>query len=334
MTKRSQDDKPDLQRRMLLAAGAAGAAGVLLPRVAFAQGADTIRIGVPTKTYWPTIVAETAIRQKLFDKEGIKAELTVYRSGAEGFEALAAGAADMILNSSSSVAAGLRKGVNARCVANGANGYYGWYLVVKTDSPIKDVKELAGKKVGITSAGSGSDICARWTLAHHKIDFTRVPLGGGGLVPNLLTGNIDATVLYSPLTFKVIDDKVARLIIDYGSAIPAHSNSAWIASDKIIKERPEVVQKALNALYGGVAFLVADASRAAAVKLVAEIDEIPEAIAARELDGNIKHLSRTGEMQLEWMERALDMARMIGMTDLAPASEMYITRFKPVPTMA
>ena len=38
---------------------------------------------------------ETAIRQKLFEKEGIKAELTIYRSGAEGFEAIAAGAADL-----------------------------------------------------------------------------------------------------------------------------------------------------------------------------------------------------------------------------------------------
>jgi NitT/TauT family transport system substrate-binding protein len=330
-----QDDNPDLRRRRLLAGAAAAAVmPAVMPRLALAQGADTVRIGVPTKTYWPTIVAETALRQKLFDKEGIKAELTIYRSGAEGFEALAAGAADLVLNSSSSVAAGLRKGVNVRCVANGANGYYGWYLVVKTDSPVKDFKELAGKRVGITSAGSGSDICARWTIAHHKLEFTRVPLGGGGLVPNLLTGNIEATVLYSPLTYKVMDEKLARPLINYGEAIPAHSNSAWIASDKIIKERPQVVQKALNAIYGGVAFLVGDANRAAAVRLIAEIDEISEDIAARELDGNIKLLSRTGEMQLDWMERALDMGRLIGMTDLAPASEIFITQFKPVPTAA
>jgi NitT/TauT family transport system substrate-binding protein len=103
-------------------------------------------------------------------------------------------------------------------------------------------------------------------------------------------------------------------------------------SDRIIKERPQVVQKALNAIYGGLTFLVADANRAAALKLIAEIDEIPEAIAARELDGNIKHLSRTGEMQLDWMERALDMGRLIGMTDLAPTRDMFITQFKPVPT--
>jgi NitT/TauT family transport system substrate-binding protein len=329
MGKEPLTDRPDLLRRSLLVGGAAA---VAMPNVALAQGGDTIRIGVPTKTYWPTIICETAIRQKLFEKEGLKAELTIYRSGAEGFEAIAAGAADLILNSSSSVSGGLLKGVNARCVANGANGYYGWYLVVKTDSPIKQVSELAGKKVGITSAGSGTDILARWTIAQHKIDFTRVPLGGGGLVPNLLTGNIDASVLYSPLTYKVIDEKVARTLLDYGAAVPAHSNSAWIASDKIIKERPQVVQKALNAIYGGLAFLTAEGNRAAAVKLIAEIDEIPEAIAARELDGNIKNLSRTGEMKLEWMERALDMARLIGMKDLAPAKDIFIEQFKPRPT--
>jgi NitT/TauT family transport system substrate-binding protein len=329
MGKEPLTDRPDLLRRSLLVGGAAA---VAMPNVALAQGGDTIRIGVPTKTYWPTIICETAIRQKLFEKEGLKAELTIYRSGAEGFEAIAAGAADLVLNSSSSVSGGLLKGVNARCVANGANGYYGWYLVVKTDSPIKQVSELAGKKVGITSAGSGTDILARWTIAQHKIDFTRVPLGGGGLVPNLLTGNIDASVLYSPLTYKVIDEKLAHTLLDYGAAVPAHSNSAWIASDKIIKERPQVVQKALNAIYGGLAFLTAEGNRAAAVKLIAEIDEIPEAIAARELDGNIKNLSRTGEMKLEWMERALDMARLIGMKDLAPAKDIFIEQFKPKPT--
>lgn len=327
-------DKPTittakLKRRTVLAGIGAS---IAMPSIVRAQGANVVRIGVPTKTYYPTIIAETAIRQKLFEKEGLKPELTIYRSGAEGFEALAAGAADIVMNSSMSVAAGLKRGVNARCVANAANGYYGWQLVVKTDSPITKVADLAGKKVGITSAGSGTDILALWTVAEHKIQFTRVPLGGGGLVPNLLTGNIDATVLYSPLTYKVVDDKVARTLINYGEAVPPHSTGSWIATDKVIKEKPEVVQKAVNALYGAVGFLCDDANRATAVKLVAEIDEIPDAIAARELDGNIKHISRTGEMKIEWMELALEMGRMIGMKELAAASEIFVTQFKAVPT--
>ena len=58
------------------------AAAILLAAPA-TSGAETIRIGLPTKTYWPTTIAETAVRQKLFEKEGITAELTIYRSGAE-----------------------------------------------------------------------------------------------------------------------------------------------------------------------------------------------------------------------------------------------------------
>jgi NitT/TauT family transport system substrate-binding protein len=309
-----------------------GTAALSFPAIVLGQAKPVIRVGVPTKTYFPTIIAETAIRQKLFDKEGIECQLTIYRSGAEGFEAIAAGAADLIYNSSSSVAAGLMKGVKTKCVANGALGYYGWHMMVKPDSPIKKLSELGGKKVGITSAGSGSDILARWTLADQKIEFTRVPLGGGGLVPNLLTGNVDATVLYSPLTFQVMQAKQARSIADFGELVPPHSTGSWIAHERIITERPQVLQKALNALYGGVAFLRAPQNRATAVKLIAEIDEIPEPIAAAELDGNIVKLSTTGEFRKEWMDRSLEMARLIGMKDLAPVEQSYVTNFKPVPT--
>ena len=51
----------------------------------YAARAETIRVGLPTKTYYPTIICETAQRQGLFAKEGIKAELTIYRSGGETF---------------------------------------------------------------------------------------------------------------------------------------------------------------------------------------------------------------------------------------------------------
>src|SRR5687767_10514108 len=98
----------------LLAAGLTnvGASSLVTP----AQAQDTIRIGLPTKTYYPTIIAETAVRQKLFEKEGIKAELTIYRSGAETFEAMAAGAADLQLNSAALIAAGRKKGVATKAV--------------------------------------------------------------------------------------------------------------------------------------------------------------------------------------------------------------------------
>jgi NitT/TauT family transport system substrate-binding protein len=237
-----------------------------------------------------------------------------------------------VLNSASSVAAGLKKGVMVRNVAGAALGYYGWHLVVKPDSPVKDVKELDGKKIGITSAGSGTDILARWTQQDRKVAFTRVPLGGGGLVPNLLTGNIDASVMYSPLSYKLFIEKTARSLIDYGAAVPPNMTGAWMSTDKFIKDKPQTLQKTLNALYGGLHFLQDGKNRAQAIKLIAEIDEIPDNIAEAELDGNIVKLSTTGEFRKEWMDRALEMARLIGMKDLAPVEQSYVSSFKPVPT--
>ena len=297
---------------------------------AAAQVPETIRIGLPTKTYYPTIICETAQRQGLFAKEGIKAELTIYRSGGETFEAAAAGAADLQLNSAALIAAGRKKGVMTKAVAGAALGYYGWYLMVKADSKIGQVAELEGKRVGITAAGSGSDLLALWTMQNRKLIFTNVPLGGGGLVPNLISGNVEAVVLYSPLSFKMMLEKQGRSLLDYGSEVEPHLSGLWIATDKFIAEKPAVVQKALNAIYGAVAFL--KSNRAEAVKMIAEIDEIPPQVAEAEHDGNISKLLATGEIKEEWMARALDLARLIGMKELAPVQETFVTNFKPVPT--
>jgi ABC-type nitrate/sulfonate/bicarbonate transport system substrate-binding protein len=295
--------------------------------------AETVRIGLPTKTYWPTTVAEAAVHQKLFEKEGITAELTIYRGGAETFEALAAGAADVILDAPSLPAAGRRKGVMSKLVANGSTGNFGWQLMVLAKSTL-GVKDLDGKKVGITSAGSGSDLLALWTVQEKKINFTRVPVGGGGLVPNLLAGNIDAAVVYSPLSFQIAKSGEARTILDYARDVPPNLTSGWIATDKFIQQKPEIVQKTLNALYGGLMFM--RNNREAAIKLIAELYEMPADIAAAEYENTILKLEIDGSMSApnttEALQMSLDMAKLGGMKDLVPAGEIISTQFKPVPT--
>ena len=319
-----------ITRRHILATIAAAS---VLGASAMAQAADTVRIGLPTKTYWPTTIAETAVRQKLFEKEGITAELTIYRGGAETFEAMAAGAADVILDATSLVSAGRKKGVNSKVVANAAMGYYGWQLMTLSKSTL-GVSDLKGKKVAITSAGSGSDLLALWTQQDKKIEFTRVPVGGGGLVPNLLAGNVEAAVVYSPLSFQISKSGEARTILDYSKEVPPNLAAGWIALDKYVQDKPQMVQKTLNALYGALAFM--RANKDASVKLIAELYEIPADIAALEYENTIMKLETDGSMDgpkiPEQLQLALDMAKAGGMKDLGPAAEIISTQFKPVPT--
>ena len=298
-----------------------------------ASFAETIRVGLPTKTYWPTTIAETAVRQKLFAKEGIDAELTIYRSGAEAFEGLAAGAADIILDPPSLVSAGRKKGVMSRIVANAAMGNFGWQLMVPAKSTL-DVKDLNGKKVAITAAGSGSDLLALWTIQDRKIDFTRVPVGGGGLVPNLLAGNVEAAVVYSPLSFQIAKSGEARTILDYTKEVPSNLTGGWIVLDKFAEAKPQVVQKAVNALYGAVAFM--RANKDVTVKLIADLYEMPEEIAALEYENTILKLETDGNMAaanvVPAVQLSLDLAKLGGLKDIVPAEDVISTRFKPVPT--
>ncbi len=315
----------DITRRAtLLGVGTAIAAS----RAALAQ--DIVRIALPTKTYFPTVITEAAVRQKLFAKEGIAAEPTVYRGGAECIEAMAAGAADISLGGAPVVGVAVKKGVGMKLIATAARGYMGWYLLVRTDSPITKVAQLAGKKVGITSTGSGSDFLALWTNEQYKTPFTRVPLGGGGLVPNLRPGNVDAVVLYSPLSFEMLQTKQARMLIDFSAEVPAHMAGGWVVTQKLIDAKPHVVQKAMNALYGGLGWL--RANRDAPIALVVEVDEIKPEIAAMEYDNTILKLATDATLKPVELQLAMDMGKLIGITDTPPIDQLYTNRFMPVPT--
>src|SRR3546814_13542636 len=74
---------------------AAIAAGAAITMAFAAQAADVVRIGVPTKTYWPTILITAGIEKGLFAKEALEAEMTVHRCGGRTVEAIAADRADL-----------------------------------------------------------------------------------------------------------------------------------------------------------------------------------------------------------------------------------------------
>jgi ABC-type nitrate/sulfonate/bicarbonate transport system substrate-binding protein len=307
-----------------LAAGAAGLALGARPVLA----AQKIRVGLPTKTWWPTVLAETAVAQGLFKKAGLEPELTVYRSGGEAFEALAAGATDFTIGLVSQQGTGRRRGVMTKIVALGVDANTGWKLLVKPTSPIKTAADLAGKKVGITAAGSLSDFMALWTRSHAKIDFTSVPLGGGGLVPNLMSGNVDAAVVYSPLSFQMLQNGQAREILDYASAIQPHLAAGWATTDKIIDERKDLLRGTLQAMFGAVAYLQNNPE--AAIKIIAETNNIPADIAKQEFEQTFMKLSKDGAFTLDQTRAAMELARIGGFTNLVPAEEFVTMDFTPV----
>jgi ABC-type nitrate/sulfonate/bicarbonate transport system substrate-binding protein len=294
------------------------AAGALAPGDA-AQ--EVIRIGCPTKTYFPTILATVAKDKGLFEKEGLKPEITIYRGGGETFEAIAAGSADLGTVAVPLVATSRKRGVLTKIVGGVGDEWSGWILGVKADSPVKSAKELDGKKVGITSAGSGTDTLALWAQSENKVTFQRIGVGGGGLVPNLLNNNLAAAVIYSPLSYQVVSEGKARTLIDFATAMPPNLIGGWTATEKNIADRRAFIQKGLNALYGALEYMRNNPEYA--IKTIAENNELSPAIAKMEFEKTFLRLSRDGQTKLAAVEKALELAAASGVKDMAPAAEVF-----------
>jgi NitT/TauT family transport system substrate-binding protein len=161
-----------------------------------------------------------------------------------------------------------------------------------------------------------------------------VPVGGGGLVPNLLAGNVEAAVVYSPLSFQISKSGEARTILDYSKEVPPNLTAGWIVLDKFAEAKPQVVQKAINALYGAVQFM--RANRDATVKLIADLYEMPAEIAALEYENTIMKLETDGNMAAANVPAAvqlsLDLAKLGGLKDIVPVEDVISTKFIPVAT--
>ena len=294
--------------------------GAMLAGQAHAQ--DVIKIGCPTKTYFPTILATVAKEKGLFEKEGLKPEITIYRGGGETFEAITAGSADLGTVAVPLIATSRKRGVLTRIVAANGDEWSGWILGVKTDSPVKSVKELDGKKVGITSAGSGTDTLALWSQGANKVTFQRTPVGGGGLVPNLLNSNLAAAVIYSPLSYQVVSEGKVRVLTDYATAMPPNLIGGWTATEKNLNERRAFIQKGLNALYGALEYMRNNPDYA--IKTIATNNELSPDIAKMEFEKTFLKLSRDGQTKLASVEKALELAAASGVKDMAPASELFL----------
>jgi NitT/TauT family transport system substrate-binding protein len=225
---------------------------------------------LPTKTYFdhpPTVAKEKGCSRR-------RASGRVASTGAAaGPSGIAANSADLGTVAVPLVATSRTRGVLAKIVGGVGDEWSGWILGVKTASPVKSAKELEGKKVGITSAGSGTDTLALWAQSEAKATFQRVPVGGGGLVPNLLNDNLAAAVIYSPLSYQVVSEGKVRVLIDFATAMPPNLIGGWTATEKNLTERRPFIQKGLNALYGALEYMRNNPDYA--IKTIATNNELP-----------------------------------------------------------
>lgn len=150
--------------------GAAGLTGAAASELAQARPMKKVKIAVGTTNLnvaYPWLMMPLAL--DYWKQEGYDVEVLPVGASLQALQQMVAGNADFAqLNSSVVIQANVVNGIPARVVMN--NGVIDWSISVAADGPIKDVKDLKGKTVGVFSLATGGIAFMKNYLRANGID--------------------------------------------------------------------------------------------------------------------------------------------------------------------
>ncbi len=179
----------------------AATALLALSGAAMAQSKVTLAIGgASCLCYLPTVLAQQLGN---FQKAGVNVEMVNFKGGSQALTAVIGGSADVVSGYFDHTVELAPKHQDLQSFVI-YDRYPGLVLVVAPGQTgkIKSVKDLAGKKVGVSAPGSSTDFFLKFLLKKAGVDPNSAAVIGVGLgataVAAMEQGQIDAAVMLDP----------------------------------------------------------------------------------------------------------------------------------------
>lgn len=232
------------------------------------------------------------LKEGFFAAEGLDVTILPGRGSADAITKVATGAADVGFGGISALMmAAAEGGVPVKAVMSLYSKQPDALFTAK-GSGIQSLKDVAGKTVA-TSTFSSSNALWPVILESNGIDPSKVKLlkvDPSTLAPMLAQGRVDATINWvtvAPAVQSVLKQAGKELVVVPWSSYGL-DGYGWsvVASDKIIKERPEVLKRYLKALNKALQFALDDPQKSAA-DLKALVPEADEAVVAAEFRASV-----------------------------------------------
>jgi NitT/TauT family transport system substrate-binding protein len=298
---------------------------------AAASAQELVRIGLAVPhnaAYVQFYAAETL---GFYKDAGVKAEITIYRGGAASQEALSAGAADIITYFGAGVGLAVSKGAKEKIVAAVDPTPHGWQFLVLANSPIKALKDLDGKKVGVATKAGTADMFALWVADKGGAKVQTIPVGGGGMVPALRAGQVDAIAMFPGLSLQLLATGEARSLMDLGKDMEPTLPDVIVAPQEMMDKRPQAVRGMLAALYKAVVHM--RNNRDWALKYLKDFtEEKDDKVNVLTYEQVVVAMSQDGMVKPEWIANSINIAAKVwGLDDLRKVKpeDIYTNAFLP-----
>ncbi len=196
----------------------------------------------------PLIAREKGFFEEEFLKDGITVELKQFASGPPIIEAFAAGEVDFGLVGDQPAVQGKANNLPLKIIGSYGSTEKGNALVASSDSGIKTLSDIKGKKIGYTAGSVGHQLLLKFLEAEGLTvnDAELLNLSPGDIYTSLESGSIDAGVTWEPYITKSVSSGVADVIQD-GTGYKYNVN-VIIADAAFLEKNPEISARLLKVL--------------------------------------------------------------------------------------
>ena len=306
-----------------------------LPSAAFANpylpkpGEKTLSMRVSTCAVSGGFVhLYTALDNGLFDKYGIKLENIFIRGSAQNLTALTTDEVQFTYCASDAIIPGMAAGIDVKIVAS---PLVKLPYVLVTRKEIRRPEDLKGKALGIARAGDLSDRLSRAVVKKLGVapeSVTIRPIGGsqGERYQAMAAGIVQGVIITPPLDVRAKNEgfNVMYRLIDLN--IPFIYSSLH-TSHRMLRERPEIVQRVVAAFAEIIHFVEKNPDKAKASIGKAMRTKDPEALQSAYDTYARDILDRTMVVPGKAVAETIEIARQEGAPVRRKAEEIYDNTF-------
>ena len=221
------------------------------PAQTTASGDEVITIKACLATGMTGAVNRFAIEKGLYKELGIEFDAIEWTSNDEVLSLITRGDIDFADGDPSAFIPGIVNGVPAKLVGNMWRYSGCFWLIANND--IATIADLKGKNVGTAMPAGGMKLSVLKMLESEGLTENDVELIANGAYQGayatLTSGEVDATIIHNPYAALSEAEGTGHILGRAWDYIPDYYTGTLIASDRIIKNEPEKLQRLITAYY-------------------------------------------------------------------------------------
>ncbi|MEO5766084.1 MAG: ABC transporter substrate-binding protein [Casimicrobiaceae bacterium] len=251
-----------------------------------AQAQDTLKIAAGQRGNWDTSISEVGQRAGIFKKHGLVLEILWTQGSGETQQAVLSGSVDVgVAVGVMGALSAFSKGAPVRIIGAETTGASDLYWYVPASSPVKSLKDTAGKTIAYSTNGSSTHGIV--TAFMKQYDLTAKPTATGGPAATLtqvMSNQIDVGWSAPPFGLTQLDEGKIRLIASGNDAavFKGQTVRTLISTQAVVQSRKAALERYLKAYRETIDWMYSDDP--AALKTYAEFVGIPLVMAKRTRD--------------------------------------------------